>query len=95
MLRNRRRQIGFVIGEAVQCGLMALGLIFAVVIVLNGFDLMATARFVSNFATRMTEAEGARAETFVRSLMMTFIALAGLVAVIRFADRATLRRRAL
>lgn len=94
MLRNKRRQLGFLIGEAAQCALMALGMMLAAAIVLNGFDLMATAHFVGNFTTRMTEAEGARADHYVRALIVTVSITAALIAAIRMIDRAVQKRRA-
>lgn len=94
MLRNRHLHlIGAVLGEAMTCILLALGLIVLLTLILNGFSLMATAEFIENFTRRMTEATGPRAAGFERAIVLSVLLLAGLNGAVRALDRRTFKKK--
>ena len=92
-LMRIRRRIGVVLGETVECALLALGLMSALVLIINGFDGVATARFIDNAVDRLLAAGPARQAAFFRfSLSCFLVGFAG-VLVIRAIDRATKGRK--
>lgn len=94
MLQNNAlRLIGGVLGEALTCILLSIGLIMFVALILNGFSLMATAEFIENFTRRMTQATGPRAAAFERGVVLSVLFLAGLNGAVRALDRRTLEKR--
>lgn len=94
MLRNSHvRLVGAMLGEALTCILLAIGLIMLLVLILNGFSLMATAEFIENFTRRMTEATGARAAGFERGIVLAVLGFAGLNGAVRAVDRRTLEKK--
>ena len=94
MLQNKHLHlIGTVLGEALTCMLLALGLIILLTLILNGFSLMATAEFIENFTRRMTEATGPRAAQFERVIVLSVLFLTGLNGAVRALDRRTLEKK--
>lgn len=92
-LSDHRKQIGAVLSEAIICMLISIGLIMVILLVLNGFSLMATAEFIENFTRRMTAATGSLAAQFERSLVITVLFLTAMTGAIRALDRRVLEKK--
>lgn len=92
-LMRTRRRIGVVLGETAQCVLLALGLMAALVLMINGFDGVATARFIDNAVNRLLAAGPARQAAFFRFCTSCFLVGFAGVLVVRAIDRATKERK--
>jgi len=88
-----RRLVGRILGEALHALILSHGLLMAFALVLNGFDPMATARFVHNALDRMIEAEPMRQARFQAVFAGAVLATAALVLVVRFVDRCSAKGR--
>lgn len=92
-LSDHRKLIGAVLGEAITCMLLSIGLVMVILLVLNGFSLMATAEFIENFTRRMTAATGPLAAQFERSLVITVLFLSAMTGAIRAIDRRAFEKK--
>lgn len=92
-LSDHRKLVGAVLGEALTCMLISIGLIVVILLVLNGFSLMATAEFIENFTRRMTAATGPLAAQFERSLVLSVLFLTAMTGAIRALDRRAQTRK--
>ena len=86
-LNSFRRALGHSLGEVIFAAIFASGLIMALTFVLNGFDPMATARFLDNFTGRLLAASPERLRRFAWIAGTSFAGLMALIALIRAADR--------
>ena len=90
--RSWRGSIGFLLGEGVHASLLSMGIICALVIVLNGFDVMAAARFADNTLNRMLSAEADRQARFVWAYWSVFASFFSFTITVRAIDRRSTRR---
>lgn len=86
-LRSLRRALGHALGEVVFAFIFAAGLIVLATVTLNGFDPMATARFVDNFTGRLLAASPDRLSSFAWIAGTGFAGLMALILLVRAMDR--------
>ena len=86
-LNSCRRALGHALGEVTFAAIFAAGLIVALTFVLNGFDPMATARFVDNFTGRLLAASPDRLAGFAWIASTGFAGLMALICLVRVLDR--------
>jgi len=86
-LLSLRRALGEVLGEVIFAAIFAAGLIVLATVTLNGFDPMATARFVDNFTGRLLAASPERLADFAWITGTGFGGLMALILLVRAMDR--------
>jgi len=86
-LNSYRRALGHALGEVIFAAIFAAGLIVLATITLNGFDPMATARFVDNFTGRLLAASPERLAGFAWIAGTGFAGLMALICLVRALDR--------
>ena len=92
-VRPLLNSLGHAVGELAFATIFAMGLITALTITLNGFDLMATARFVDNFTGRLIEASPERLSGFAWMAGLVFGAMTFAILGVRALDRRAQTRR--
>jgi len=85
-LNSYRRALGHALGEVIFAAIFAAGLIVLATITLNGFDPMATARFVDNCIARLRAASPDRLTGFAWIAGTGFGGLMALILLIRAID---------
>ena len=93
LVRSLLKPLGHALGELVFATILAMGLIAALTLVLNGFDLMATARFVGNFTGRLIEASPERLNGFAWIAGPVFCAMTFAILAVRAVDRRAQTKR--
>lgn len=91
-LNKIRGRLGFWIGEAVQAGLLSLGVFLFAIIALNGLSVRATIHFVDNFTNRFLASEPTTSDGFALGLQILVLALTAIILGVRLIDRRTKRR---
>lgn len=92
-LLSRRRSVGHVLGHVLHALIFSHGLLVVMALVLNGFDGMATARFVHNALERMIDAEPLRQARFQTSFAALVLITTVFIVLVRFIDRHCLKGR--